>query len=202
MQVDTNVTRHLDEELNIRKDWDILILHYLGLDHIGHVMGPSSPLIESKLKEMDSVVKQIYLTFEKKVCFTKESYCATTVMLFECSRGFQCVAINFFTNKLMYVATITIFSIVSFYFRKWLCLVKLQVCQYLFDRCWLQTSWKIMIISGDPIPTVIATILYSIFVLLCTKCILLGALGLAPCYCCGSPLCFTENEEHQVIVQN
>jgi ethanolamine phosphate transferase 2 subunit G len=37
--VDYNVTRHLDNELE-RKDWDVLILHYLGLDHIGHLGGP------------------------------------------------------------------------------------------------------------------------------------------------------------------
>ena len=38
-EVDTNVTRHLDDELQ-RTDWDIMILHYLGLDHIGHLAGP------------------------------------------------------------------------------------------------------------------------------------------------------------------
>ena len=37
--MDNNVTRHLDSEL-VRKDWDVLILHYLGLDHIGHLGGP------------------------------------------------------------------------------------------------------------------------------------------------------------------
>ena len=37
--MDNNVTRHLDDELH-RKDWDVLILHYLGLDHIGHLGGP------------------------------------------------------------------------------------------------------------------------------------------------------------------
>jgi ethanolamine phosphate transferase 2 subunit G len=37
--VDNNVTRHLDDEL-ANKDWDVLILHYLGLDHIGHLGGP------------------------------------------------------------------------------------------------------------------------------------------------------------------
>lgn len=38
-EVDYNVTRHLDDELD-RKDWDVLVLHYLGLDHIGHLGGP------------------------------------------------------------------------------------------------------------------------------------------------------------------
>ena len=38
------MTRHLDSTLK-RDDWDVLILHYLGLDHIGHVSGPRSPLV-------------------------------------------------------------------------------------------------------------------------------------------------------------
>jgi ethanolamine phosphate transferase 2 subunit G len=37
--VDNNVTRHIDDELQ-QKDWDGMILHYLGLDHIGHKSGP------------------------------------------------------------------------------------------------------------------------------------------------------------------
>ncbi|XP_059234748.1 GPI ethanolamine phosphate transferase 2 isoform X4 [Mustela nigripes] len=58
-EVDNNVTRHLDKVLK-RGDWDVLILHYLGLDHIGHVSGPSSPLIGHKLREMDSVLMKIH----------------------------------------------------------------------------------------------------------------------------------------------
>ncbi|CAG0912560.1 unnamed protein product [Notodromas monacha] len=57
-EVDDNVTRHLDDEL-MRNDWDLMILHYLGLDHIGHTFGPSSPLVRTKLKEMDHVVEKI-----------------------------------------------------------------------------------------------------------------------------------------------
>ena len=37
-EVDANVTRHLEAEL-AREDWDVMILHYLGLDHIGHLQG-------------------------------------------------------------------------------------------------------------------------------------------------------------------
>ncbi|XP_035581957.1 GPI ethanolamine phosphate transferase 2 isoform X1 [Zalophus californianus] len=58
-EVDDNVTRHLDKVLK-RGDWDVLILHYLGLDHIGHVSGPSSPLIGHKLREMDSILMKIH----------------------------------------------------------------------------------------------------------------------------------------------
>ena len=37
-----------------------MILHYLGLDHIGHIAGPSSPLVGPKLLEMDHIVRTIY----------------------------------------------------------------------------------------------------------------------------------------------
>lgn len=57
-EVDINVTRHLEEELT-NNDWDIMFLHYLGLDHIGHVYGPYSNLIPGKLSEMDSVFHKI-----------------------------------------------------------------------------------------------------------------------------------------------
>uniref|UniRef100_A0A3P8QVL6 GPI ethanolamine phosphate transferase 2 C-terminal domain-containing protein n=1 Tax=Astatotilapia calliptera TaxID=8154 RepID=A0A3P8QVL6_ASTCA len=58
-EVDNNVTRHLDSTLK-RDDWDILILHYLGLDHIGHMSGPYSSLIQPKLMEMDDILKKIH----------------------------------------------------------------------------------------------------------------------------------------------
>ncbi|XP_063664549.1 GPI ethanolamine phosphate transferase 2 isoform X4 [Pan troglodytes] len=65
IKVDNNVTRHLDKVLK-RGDWDILILHYLGLDHIGHISGPNSPLIGQKLSEMDSVLMKIHTSLQSK----------------------------------------------------------------------------------------------------------------------------------------
>ncbi|XP_007497036.1 GPI ethanolamine phosphate transferase 2 isoform X5 [Monodelphis domestica] len=64
-EVDDNVTRHLDTVLK-REDWDILILHYLGLDHIGHLTGPHSSLIGPKLKEMDYILKKIHISLLSK----------------------------------------------------------------------------------------------------------------------------------------
>lgn len=43
-----------------------MILHYLGLDHIGHVSGPRSPLVPVKLREMDDVIKKIHQRFITK----------------------------------------------------------------------------------------------------------------------------------------
>jgi len=37
--VDNNVTRHIPDELK-HDDWNTMILHFLGLDHIGHKTGP------------------------------------------------------------------------------------------------------------------------------------------------------------------
>lgn len=37
--MDHNVTRNIAGELE-KEDWNTLILHYLGLDHIGHKSGP------------------------------------------------------------------------------------------------------------------------------------------------------------------
>jgi ethanolaminephosphotransferase len=59
VEVDNNVTRHLDVEL-VSNDWDLLVLHYLGLDHVGHIGGRTSPLMAPKLKEMDDVIMRIH----------------------------------------------------------------------------------------------------------------------------------------------
>ncbi|XP_060093042.1 GPI ethanolamine phosphate transferase 2 isoform X2 [Heteronotia binoei] len=64
-EVDHNVTRHLDNVLK-REDWDLLILHYLGLDHIGHLSGPNSPLVGPKLSEMDNIIKKIHTSLLSK----------------------------------------------------------------------------------------------------------------------------------------
>eukprot|EP00117_Sycon_ciliatum_P013327 scpid34275/ scgid14035/ GPI ethanolamine phosphate transferase 2; GPI7 homolog; Phosphatidylinositol-glycan biosynthesis class G protein len=64
IDVDLNVTRHVTPELQ-SADWDILILHYLGLDHIGHFEGPTSSHVPGKLLEMDEIVKQVYETLDK-----------------------------------------------------------------------------------------------------------------------------------------
>ncbi|OMJ19498.1 GPI ethanolamine phosphate transferase 2 [Smittium culicis] len=70
VQVDLNVTRNLDKSFSNptntdSPNWDALILHYLGLDHIGHLEGPNSKLMPPKQKEMDDIVKKIYSQIEK-----------------------------------------------------------------------------------------------------------------------------------------
>ncbi|KAF1998894.1 GPI ethanolamine phosphate transferas-like protein 2 [Amniculicola lignicola CBS 123094] len=62
-EVDNNVTRHVPEEL-ANRDWNGMVMHYLGLDHIGHKAGPLSPNMVPKQREMDDIVKQIWLAME------------------------------------------------------------------------------------------------------------------------------------------
>ena len=56
-EVDNNVTRHvsefLDPQLKHPKStaWDVLVMHYLGLDHVGHMRGPRSLLMKKKKKK-------------------------------------------------------------------------------------------------------------------------------------------------------
>ena len=59
-QVDLNVTRHIPDQLSHPKEWDVLILHYLGLDHIGHKGGANSTFMPAKHREMDQVIEHLY----------------------------------------------------------------------------------------------------------------------------------------------
>ncbi|KAI0507117.1 hypothetical protein KFK09_013235 [Dendrobium nobile] len=59
VEVDFNVSRHLEVEL-VANDWKLMILHYLGLDHAGHIAGRHSLLMNSKLKEMDDTIRLIH----------------------------------------------------------------------------------------------------------------------------------------------
>ncbi|KAK4153739.1 GPI ethanolamine phosphate transferase 2 [Chaetomidium leptoderma] len=64
-EVDNNVTRHIADELK-GDDWNTMVLHYLGLDHIGHKGGPRSPHMVVKQREMDGIVRQIYTAIESE----------------------------------------------------------------------------------------------------------------------------------------
>ncbi|XP_003744961.1 GPI ethanolamine phosphate transferase 2-like [Galendromus occidentalis] len=57
-EVDANVTRNVKE--TISSDWDLMFLHYLGLDHLGHITGPEGPAVLDKLKEMDEILKYLH----------------------------------------------------------------------------------------------------------------------------------------------
>ena len=59
--VDDGVTDHLFPLLNPANTskWDVLIGHYLGVDHAGHRYGPEHPQMTAKLQQMDQVFRQV-----------------------------------------------------------------------------------------------------------------------------------------------
>ncbi|CZT05873.1 probable GPI ethanolamine phosphate transferase 3 [Rhynchosporium agropyri] len=42
-----------------RGDWDVMIAHYLGVDHAGHRYGPNHPAMTAKLQQMDGVLREV-----------------------------------------------------------------------------------------------------------------------------------------------
>lgn len=76
-QGDRNITERLSAEC-VQPDWKMLILHYLGLDHIGHVEGPFSAKVPGKLEEMDKVVTKIVSSMSR---WNKNSYLPALFLL-------------------------------------------------------------------------------------------------------------------------
>ncbi|KAK7206749.1 hypothetical protein BZA70DRAFT_274996 [Myxozyma melibiosi] len=62
--VDNGVTAHLAPLLERRSEWDVLIGHYLGVDHTGHRYGPNTEVMKDKLAQMDDVVKSVISAIE------------------------------------------------------------------------------------------------------------------------------------------
>ncbi|TYZ57599.1 hypothetical protein PybrP1_003939 [[Pythium] brassicae (nom. inval.)] len=56
--VDRGVAHHLFPELR-RADWGLLIAHLLGVDHVGHTHGPSSPFMAAKLRETNALLERL-----------------------------------------------------------------------------------------------------------------------------------------------
>ena len=60
--VDNGVIQHLIPELQL-KDWDVIIAHFLGVDHCGHKYGPNHPAMADKLKQIDNVLRLVKAGF-------------------------------------------------------------------------------------------------------------------------------------------
>lgn len=54
--VDNGILLHLVPEVR-RNDWDIVIAHFLGVDHCGHRYGPYHSEMAKKLLQMDEVIR-------------------------------------------------------------------------------------------------------------------------------------------------
>ncbi|POS84762.1 hypothetical protein EPUL_005091 [Erysiphe pulchra] len=59
--VDNGVTKHLMPLLggDEKETWDVIIAHYLGVDHAGHRYGPDHPAMASKLEQMNHILKNV-----------------------------------------------------------------------------------------------------------------------------------------------
>ena len=70
--VDANITRHFPRMLDpayehpSAKDWDVAIMHYLGVDHVGHQHGPDSPIMHAKLLEMDAAIETAHRSLSQQ----------------------------------------------------------------------------------------------------------------------------------------
>lgn len=54
--IDYGIIKNIFSEVK-RKDWSILIAHFLGVDHCGHRYGTHHPEMTRKINEMDKVIK-------------------------------------------------------------------------------------------------------------------------------------------------
>lgn len=53
------VWQALHPALRSPKHWDVLVAHFLGLDHVGHAHSVGSPLFTAKLQELNYYIQQV-----------------------------------------------------------------------------------------------------------------------------------------------
>ncbi|XP_058120307.1 GPI ethanolamine phosphate transferase 3 [Anopheles ziemanni] len=56
--VDTAIEKYLPREM-ARDDWDMIVAHFLGVDHCGHRYGPMHEEMRRKLGEMNDVIRNV-----------------------------------------------------------------------------------------------------------------------------------------------
>ena len=71
--VDDGVIEHLVPELK-KDDWDVLIAHFLGVDHCGHRYGPNHPEMARKLNQMDNILRYVWHITSNEVYLSTHSY--------------------------------------------------------------------------------------------------------------------------------
>lgn len=62
--VDNGILENIYGELR-KKDWDVTIGHFLGVDHCGHRYGPNHPVMSEKLTQMDEMILNVTLRLDK-----------------------------------------------------------------------------------------------------------------------------------------
>jgi GPI ethanolamine phosphate transferase 3 subunit O len=63
--LDNGVLTHLFPTVERKSEWDVLIAHFLGVDHAGHRYGPNHEAMNEKLKQMDGVISQLVETVDE-----------------------------------------------------------------------------------------------------------------------------------------
>lgn len=64
--VDEGVIRHLFPLLEDETHaWDAIVGHFLGVDHVGHRVGPDHPAMTDKLRQMDNVLRRVVELLEE-----------------------------------------------------------------------------------------------------------------------------------------
>ncbi|XP_013403091.1 GPI ethanolamine phosphate transferase 3 [Lingula anatina] len=61
--VDNGIIKNLIPELK-KSGWDMLIAHFLGVDHCGHRFGPYHPVMGEKLTQMNDVLRSVIKTMD------------------------------------------------------------------------------------------------------------------------------------------
>uniref|UniRef100_A0A3Q1HAW9 GPI ethanolamine phosphate transferase 3, catalytic subunit n=1 Tax=Anabas testudineus TaxID=64144 RepID=A0A3Q1HAW9_ANATE len=56
--VDNGILQHLYNTM-VGDDWEVLVAHFLGVDHCGHRFGPDHPAMAEKLTQMDGVIRSV-----------------------------------------------------------------------------------------------------------------------------------------------
>uniref|UniRef100_A0A182Q0K4 Uncharacterized protein n=1 Tax=Anopheles farauti TaxID=69004 RepID=A0A182Q0K4_9DIPT len=56
--VDSAIEKQLPREM-ARTDWDLIVAHFLGVDHCGHRYGPEHEEMRRKLREMNDVIRNV-----------------------------------------------------------------------------------------------------------------------------------------------
>lgn len=64
--VDNGIIDHLIDEIN---KYDILIAHFLGVDHVGHRYGPNHPAMIAKLNQLDQVLHEVIDKMDEETLF-------------------------------------------------------------------------------------------------------------------------------------
>ncbi|KAH0627749.1 hypothetical protein JD844_008035, partial [Phrynosoma platyrhinos] len=57
--VDDGIMQHLYQTAVDGSEWDLLIAHFLGVDHCGHKHGPDHPEMAKKLSQMDEMLRSL-----------------------------------------------------------------------------------------------------------------------------------------------